>query len=305
MGTVIALVVAIVVFIFAIVTIFKTAVTVKQGYEATLERFGKYVGTLKPGIHFVMPFIYSVGHRMNMMEHAVDIPTQEVITSDNATVNVDAIVFVTILDAQKAAYNVANYIATIQQLTLANVRSVIGQRSFDKVLAERSQMNAEILKEVDEACNTWGIKVTRVEIRDIRPPADLLHAMSAQKVADQEKRAAILKAEGVKAASITEAEGQKQAVTLQSEGRLAAAKNDAAARIATSEAEARSTELVSKAIKDQGESAINYFLGQKYIDALAKINPNAKIVLLPADFSSAVSGLAGVAEIFKGAKSGG
>ncbi|MGH8372604.1 MAG: SPFH domain-containing protein [Gammaproteobacteria bacterium] len=305
MGTGIALLVAVVVFVFAIITIFKTAITVKQGYEATLERFGKYVGTLKPGIHFVMPFIYSVGHRMNMMEHAVDIPTQEVITSDNATVNVDAIVFVTILDAQKAAYNVANYITTIQQLTLANVRSVIGQRTFDKVLAERSLMNSEILKEVDEACNTWGIKVTRVEIRDIRPPADLLRAMSAQKVADQEKRAAILKAEGVKAASITEAEGQKQAVTLQSEGRLAAAKNDAAARIATSEAEAKSTELVSKAIKDQGESAINYFLGQKYIDAIAKINPNAKIVLLPADFSSAVSGLAGVAEIFKTTKSGG
>jgi len=190
------LVVLLILVVFAVVVVAKSVVTVDQGSEVMLERFGKYVATLRPGLQFVAPFVYRVGRRMNMMEHAIEIPSQEVITKDNATVTVDAIVFLVIVDAYKAAYNVSNYVSTCQQLTLANVRSVIGLREFDTVLAERIKMNDEILHELDAACQTWGIKVTRVEIRDIRPPADLLAAMGEQKKADQEKRAKILTAEG-------------------------------------------------------------------------------------------------------------
>ncbi len=295
--------------VFAAVLVAKSVVTVDQGYEAMLERFGKYVSTLRPGLHFVMPFVFRVGRRMNMMEHAVEIPSQEVITKDNATVTVDAIVFLVIVDAYKAAYNVANYVSTTQQLTLANVRSVIGLREFDLVLSERIKMNEEILKELDAACQTWGIKVTRVEIRDIRPPADLLAAMGEQKKADQEKRAKILTAEGEQQSQVKVADGRRQAAVLESQGKLEAARNEAEAIKAIAMAQAEATRLVAESVKGGGEVAINYFLGQKYIEALAAINPNAKIVMIPAEFGANVASIGGLAALLgdagRGAQGGG
>ena len=296
----VGLAVVVAIIIFALVVVANTVVTVEQGYEVMLERFGKYVLTLTPGLHFVIPFAYKVGRRMNMMEHAIEIPSQEVITKDNATVTVDAIVFLVIVDANKAAYNVADYVSTCQQLTLANVRSVIGQREFDTVLAERIKMNEEILQEIDSACETWGIKVTRVEIRDIRPPADLLQAMGEQKKADQEKRAKILTAEGDQQSQIKVAEGRRQAAILESQGRLEASKNEAEAIKITAQAQADATRSVAEAISGQGTAAVNYFLGQKYIEAMAKINPNAKIIMIPADFSTGVASIGGMAALLKG-----
>jgi regulator of protease activity HflC (stomatin/prohibitin superfamily) len=295
-----ALAFVVVLIVFTVVVITSSVVTVDQGYEAMLERFGKYVATLRPGLQFVVPFVNRVGRRMNMMEHAVEIPSQEVITKDNATVTVDAIVFLVIVDAYKAAYNVANYVSTTQQLTLANVRSVIGLREFDLVLSERIKMNEEILKELDSACQTWGIKVTRVEIRDIRPPADLLAAMGEQKKADQEKRAKILTAEGDQQAQIKVAEGKRQAAILESQGKLEAARNEAEAIKAIALAQADATKSVAEAVKGGGETAINYFLGQKYIDALAKINPNAKIVMIPSEFGASVASIGGLAALLNG-----
>jgi regulator of protease activity HflC (stomatin/prohibitin superfamily) len=295
-----ALLVLIVIVIFALVVVAKSVVTVEQGYEVMLERFGKYVATLRPGLQFVVPFVYRVGRRMNMMEHAIEIPSQEVITKDNATVTVDAIVFLVIVDAYKAAYNVADYVSTSQQLTLANVRSVIGLREFDLVLAERIKMNDEILKELDVACQTWGIKVTRVEIRDIRPPADLLAAMGEQKKADQEKRAKILVAEGDQQSQIKVAEGRRQAAILESQGKLEASRNEAEGIKVIAQAQADATKAVADVIQGQGAAAVNYFLGQKYIEAMAKINPNAKIVMIPADFGSGVASIGGIAALLKG-----
>jgi len=295
-----ALVVLAVVVLFALVVLAQSVVTVDQGYEVMLERFGKYVATLRPGLQFVVPFVYRVGRRMNMMEHAIEIPSQEVITKDNATVTVDAIVFLVIVDAYKAAYNVADYVSTSQQLTLANVRSVIGLREFDLVLAERIKMNEEILRELDVACETWGIKVTRVEIRDIRPPADLLQAMGEQKKADQEKRAKILVAEGDQQSQIKVAEGRRQAAILESQGKLEASRNEAEAIKVIAQAQADATKAVAEAIQGQGESAVNYFLGQKYIEAMGKINPNAKIVMIPADFGTGVASIGGIAALLKG-----
>jgi regulator of protease activity HflC (stomatin/prohibitin superfamily) len=283
--------------VFVLIVIGMMVVTVNQGYEAMLERFGKYVGTLKPGLHFITPFAYKVARRMNMMEHAIEIPQQEVITKDNATVTVDAILFLVITDSYKSAYNVFNYVGTCQQLALANVRSVIGQRNFDEVLAERIKMNEEILKEVDAASSTWGVKVTRVEIRDIRPPDDLLRAMGEQKKADQEKRAKILTAEGDQKAQIAVAEGRKQAAILESEGKLTAARNEAEAIKVTAQAQADATSAVSEAIKNGNEAAINYFLGQKYIEAMAKLNPNAKIIMIPANFGTGVASIGGIAAL--------
>ena len=286
--------------VFAVVVIANTVVTVEQGWEVMLERFGKYVATLRPGLQFVLPFVYRVGRRMNMMEHAIEIPSQEVITKDNATVTVDAIVFLVIVDAYKAAYNVANYVSTCQQLTLANVRSVIGLREFDRVLAERIQMNDEILHELDAACQTWGIKVTRVEIRDIRPPQDLLQAMGEQKKADQEKRAKILVAEGDQQAAVKVADGRRQAAILESQGKLEAAKNEAEAIKVIAQAQADATKAVAEVIQGKGEAAVNYFLGQKYIEALGKINPNAKIVMIPAEFGTSVASIGGLAALLGG-----
>ncbi len=287
--------------IFALVVVSKSVVTVDQGSEVMLERFGRYVATMKPGLQFVVPFVYRVGRRMSMKEHAIEIPSQEVITKDNATVTVDAIVFLVIIDAYKAAYNVADYVGTCQQLTLANVRSVIGLREFDTVLAERIKMNDEILQELDAACRTWGIKVTRVEIRDIRPPADLLAAMGEQKKADQEKRAKILASEGDQQAQIKVAEGRRQAAVLESQGRLEAARNEAEAIRATASAQADATKAVAAVIQGQGIEAVNYFLGQKYIEAMAKINPNAKIVMIPADFGSGIASVGGIAALLQDA----
>lgn len=300
-----ALLVFVVIVIFALVVVAKSVVTVEQGYEVMLERFGKYVATLRPGLQFVVPFVYRVGRRMNMMEHAIEIPSQEVITKDNATVTVDAIVFLVIVDAYKAAYNVADYVSTSQQLTLANVRSVIGLREFDLVLAERIKMNDEILKELDVACQTWGIKVTRVEIRDIRPPADLLAAMGEQKKADQEKRAKILVAEGDQQSQIKVAEGRRQAAILESQGKLEASRNEAEGIKVIAQAQADATKSVADVIQGQGAAAVNYFLGQKYIEAMAKINPNAKIIMIPADFGSGVASIGGIAALLKGVEPSG
>ncbi len=290
----------IVLVLFTVVVLANSVITVQQGYEVMLERFGKYVVTLKPGLHFVTPFIYKVGRRMNMMEHAIEIPSQEVITKDNATVTVDAIVFLVVTDAYKAAYNVSNYVSVCQQLALANVRSVIGQREFDTVLAERTQMNEEILRDIDAASEVWGIKVTRVEIRDIRPPSDLLAAMGEQKKADQEKRAKILTAEGEQQSQIKVAEGKRQAVILESQGRLEAARNEAQAIKITAQAQADATKAVAEVIQGQGQAAINYFLGQKYIEAMARINPDAKIVMIPADFSTGIASIGGIATLLGG-----
>tara|TARA_R110002095_G_scaffold64146_1_gene54108 strand:+ start:376 stop:1308 length:933 start_codon:yes stop_codon:yes gene_type:complete len=277
--------------------------TVPQGKEFTVERFGRFTRTLKPGLHFIMPFIDSIGYKMNMRERVLDVPNQDVITKDNATVSVDAVIFIQVLDAPRAAYEVDNVDFAILNLCLTNVRTVIGSMDLDETLSKRDEINARLLMVLDSATNPWGVKATRIEIRDLSPPHDITEAMARQMKAERLKRAEILEAEGAKQSAILRAEGEKEAAIREAEGRRESAFLDAEAREREAEAEAKATELVSNAIAAGDVSAINYFLGQKYIEAFGKLatSDQQRTVIIPAEFSNILSTITGVGELGKAA----
>jgi len=289
------------VFVFVVVGFFKMVKTVTQGHEFTVERFGEYIRTLRPGLHFIIPFFDKIGAKINMMETVIDVPSQEVITKDNAMLRVDGVVFYQILNAAQAAYEVNNLTRAILNLTMTNIRTVMGSMDLDSLLSQRDQINAKLLHVVDEATSPWGVKVTRIEIKDISPPKDLVESMARQMKAEREKRALILEAEGERQAEILRAEGEKQAAVLDAEGRREAAFRDAEARERLAEAEAKATTVVSNAIATGDIQAINYFVANKYIDALKDIAaaPNQKVVLMPLEAASVIGAIAGITEIAK------
>ncbi len=272
---------------------------VRQGYVYTIERLGKFTLAAEPGLHLIIPFVDRVGQKVNMMEQVLDIPGQEIITKDNAMVGVDAVVFFQVLDAGKAAYEVHNLHPAIMALTTTNLRTVMGAMDLDETLSKRDEINARLLSVVDHATSPWGVKITRVEIKDIRPPLDISNAMARQMKAEREKRAEILEAEGRRASEILKAEGQKQSQILAAEGRREAAFRDAEAREREAEAEARATHMVSQAIAESGVQAINYFIAQKYTEAMASIGTanNSKVVLMPMEASSLIGSLGGIGAI--------
>jgi regulator of protease activity HflC (stomatin/prohibitin superfamily) len=276
---------------------------VKQGYVYTIERFGRFTHAAQPGFNFIMPFFDRVGRRVNMMEQVLDIPGQEIITKDNAMVGVDAVVFFQVLDAAKAAYEVSDLYVAIMQITTTNLRTVMGSMDLDETLSKRDDINGRLLGVVDHATSPWGVKITRVEVKDIRPPADISNAMARQMKAEREKRAQILEAEGLRAAEILRAEGEKQGQILQAEGRREAAFRDAEAREREAEAEAKATQMVSNAIATSGSQAINYFVAQKYVEAISQFatSPNAKTILFPVEATQLIGTLGGIGELAKDA----
>ena len=283
---------------FIIVT---SVVIVRQGYEYTVESFGRFTKTLSPGIHFIFPIVERIGARLNKMEQVLNVPSQEAITKDNAMVSVDGVLFFQIQDAVSAAYQVRDLHAAILNLIMTNIRTVIGSMEIDELLSQRDMINHKLLSVVDEATIPWGVKVTRVEIRDITPPRDLIDAMARQMKAERDKRAAILDAEGIRQSEILRAEGEKQAAILDAEGKKMTAFLQAEARERSAEAEANATKMVSDAIAKGNMNAINYFLGQKYIEALQGIvtSPNQKLLMLPMDMTNVAGSLAGIAEVAK------
>ena len=293
--------------ILAVLVLFAGAKTVPQGYNFTVERFGKYTKTLHPGLNIIVPFVDGIGRKINMMEQVLEIPHQEVITRDNATVTVNGITFYQILDASAAAYEVANLQNAVLNLTLTNIRTVMGSMDLDQLLSNRDEINQKLLRVVDAAVSPWGIKITRIEIKDIDPPKDLVEAMGRQMKAEREKRASILEAEGRRQSAILQAEGAKQAQVLEAEGRREAAFRDAEARERSAEAEAKATQVVSDAIASGSVQAINYFVANNYIKALESIakSPNQKLLMLPIEAANVIGALGGIAEIAKETFGGG
>jgi regulator of protease activity HflC (stomatin/prohibitin superfamily) len=273
--------------------------TVPQGNQWTVERFGRYRQTLEPGLRLINPFIDGIGHKINVQETVLEIPAQNVITKDNASVVVDGIVFYQIIDASRAAYEVRDLQSAVTNITMTNIRTAIGALDLDETLSKRDEINERLLHVLDAATEPWGTKITRVELKDVRPPEDVQESMSKQLTADRERRAAILRAEGVKQAAILEAEGAKQAQILAAEGRLEAAQRDAEARERLAEAEAKATAAVSKAVAEGDVQALNYFIAQKYVEAMSHIgqSPNARLVLMPMETSALVGTIAGIAEL--------
>ncbi|MBB3940647.1 regulator of protease activity HflC (stomatin/prohibitin superfamily) [Novosphingobium fluoreni] len=298
-GFLIALIVVVVVFLMMGVRV------VRQGYVYTIERLGRFTLAAQPGLHLIIPFIDRVGHKVNMMEQVLDIPGQEIITKDNAMVGVDAVVFFQVLDAGKAAYEVHGLHPAIMALTTTNLRTVMGSMDLDETLSKRDEINARLLVVVDHATAPWGLKITRVEIKDIRPPLDISNAMARQMKAEREKRAEILEAEGRRASEILRAEGAKQAQILAAEGRREAAFRDSEAREREAEAEAKATQMVSDAIAQSGVQAINYFIAQKYTEAVGKFatSPNAKTILFPVEATQLIGTLGGIGELAREALS--
>ncbi len=289
------------IFIFAVVLLVKMAVIIPQGYEYTIEYFGRYTKTLRPGLHFIIPIVESVGAKLNMMETVLNVPSQEVITKDNAMVKVDGVVFFQVLDAAKAAYEVNNLSNATLNLTMTNIRTVMGSMDLDELLSKRDTINAQLLTVVDEATEPWGVKMTRIEIKDITPPRDLVDAMARQMKAEREKRAAILEAEGMKQAAILKADGEKRAAILEAEGKKEAAFRAAEARERMAQAEAKATTDVSNAIASGSIQAINYFVATKYVDALKDVAtaPNQKLILMPLEAGNVIGALGGIVEIAK------
>lgn len=293
--------------LFAIVLAVKTVVVVPQGAEYTLERFGRYVKTLKPGLTFITPFLDTVGIKMDMRERVVDVPSQDVITKDNVMVTADAVIFIQVIDVRRAAYEVTNLENAIQNLCLTNVRTVVGSMDLDEVLSRRDEINARLLTVIDAATDSWGTKVTRIEIKDLSPPHDITQAMNKQMKAEREKRSEILLAEGMKQSSILKAEGEKEAAIRQAEGRKESAFLDAEAREREASAEAAATQMVSQAIAAGDVNAINYFVAQEYVrafESLAK-SPNMKTIIVPAELSAlaaTVGGISGLLEAGKATK---
>jgi regulator of protease activity HflC (stomatin/prohibitin superfamily) len=285
----------------AILTLFAGVKTVPQGYNWTVERFGKYTSTLRPGLNLIVPYFDRIGRKMNMMEQAVDIPQQDVITKDNATVTVDGLAFFQVIDAAKASYEIANLDQAIVKLTMTNIRSVMGSMDLDQVLSHRDEINERLLRVVDAAVGPWGVKVNRIEIKDIVPPADLVQAMGRQMKAEREKRAVVLEAEGARQSAILKAEGQKQSQILEAEGRREAAFRDAEARERLAQAEAKATQMVSEAVERGDVASLNYFVAQKYLEAFGKLaqSPNQKVLIIPMEASSVLGSLAGIGEIAK------
>ncbi len=274
---------------------------VHQGYRYTLEHFGRFVRVANPGINFVVPFVTRVGRKINMMEQVVDIPGQEIITKDNAMVAVDGVVFFQVIDAAKAAYEVSDLYTALMALSTTNLRTVMGSMDLDETLSKRDEINARLLAVVDHATEPWGVKITRVELKDIRPPADIVNAMTRQMKAEREKRAAILESEGMRQSEILRAEGEKAARILQAEGQKEAAFRDAEARERSAQAEANATKSVSDAIEGGSSQAINYFIAQKYVEALGKFatSPNSKTILFPVEATQLMGTLGGIGELAK------
>jgi regulator of protease activity HflC (stomatin/prohibitin superfamily) len=284
-----------------VITILKGVKTVPQGEEWTVQRFGRYTETLSPGLHLIIPFVDSIGAKINMMENVLDVPSQEIITKDNAMVTVDGVVFYQIFDAARAAYEVKNLSLAVMNLTQTNLRTVMGSMDLDELLSQRGKINTQLLHVVDEATSPWGIKVTRIEVRDIQPPRDLVDSMARQMKAERDRRATITVAEGDRQAAILRAEGEKQSAILQSEGRREAAFRDAEARERAAEAEGEATRLVSNAISDGNIQAVNYFIAQQYMDALKKLaaSPNQKVWMLPMETSGVIASLGGIADLMR------
>ncbi|TDP44983.1 SPFH domain-containing protein [Zavarzinia compransoris] len=287
--------------VLVLVLVFMGVKTVPQGHAFTLERFGRYTRTLNPGLNFIFPVIDQIGAKLTTQEVVLDVPSQKIITLDNAIVTCDAVAFYQVINPAQAAYEVQNLTAAIINLVLTNIRSVMGSMALDDVLSRRSEINDKLLAIIDQATQPWGVKVTRIELKDIAPPEDMVQSMARQMKAEREKRATILEAEGVREASIKRAEGEKAAAILEAEGRREAAFRDAEARERAAEAEARATNAVSEAIGAGGTGAINYFLGLKYIEALAGIGmaPNSKVTFLPLDASGVMGAISGIAELTK------
>ena len=285
--------------VLAVIIITQAVKMVPQGYNWTVERFGKYLRTQDPGLHIIIPFIDRIGRKQNMMERMLDIPPQEVISQDNAQVVTDAVCFYQILDPVKASYEVNDLTRAMQNLVMTNIRAVLGAMELDEMLSNRDRINSALLDKVDEATDPWGVKVTRVEIRDISPPQDLVEAMARQMKAEREKRAVILEAEGEREAAIKVADGQKESTILKAEGQLEAAKREALGRERLAEAEAKATEAVSVAIANGDPRAINYFVAQKYIEALGQLaaSDNSKVMMIPLEAASVIGSIAGIGEI--------
>ncbi|MDG2005369.1 MAG: SPFH/Band 7/PHB domain protein [Novosphingobium sp.] len=289
--------------VVVVLVLFTTVRVVRQGYVYTIERLGKFTKAADPGLHILVPFVDRVGQKVNMMEQVLDIPGQEIITRDNAMVGVDAVVFFQVLDAGKAAYEVHNLYASIMALTTTNLRTVMGSMDLDETLSKRDEINAKLLSVIDHATSPWGVKITRIEIKDIRPPHDISEAMARQMKAERLKRAEILEAEADRASNILRAEGEKQSTILEAEGRREAAYRDAEAREREAQAEASATKSVSDAISGSGNQAINYFIAQKYTEAVQAFatSPNAKTILFPVEATQLIGTLGGIGELAKSA----
>ncbi len=295
---------ALVVAAFALLTILMGVRQVPQGWNYTVERFGKYYKTLEPGLGLIIPYIDSIGRKLNVMEQVIDIPSQEIITKDNATVKVDGVAFYQVLDVRRASYEVANLEQALLNLVMTNIRTVMGSMDLDQLLSHRDEINTRLLTVIDAASQPWGVKVTRIEIKDIEPPKDLIDSMARQMKAEREKRAVILEAEGMRQADITRAEGKKAAVVLEAEGRKESAFRDAEARERSAAAEATATRVLSEAIASGDIAALNYSLAEKYIRAVTALAqaPNQKTFIVPLELSSLAGTLGGIAAIAAGAQ---